>query len=382
VLDLSLTTTLEGIQTADMSQPAEDTLDDPPANAPGPFSNADADIILRSCDGSQFRVHKLLLYLVSPIFKDMLAIPQPQSLCGDKSELPVVDLTETGSTIRKLLHLCYPAIFDSPDASKSESLSEVTHLIEATTKYEIQSARKAALQLLIQPRFLDSAPLRVYATARRFRAEKEARLAAAHLLRRPLLQDESPADLEAIDYESLYHLVLYHKRCTVAASRVAFDHIWIHDGLYSWINCEDDFGTNITEISKGRKRKKTIEVPAHAWWIEFMLKTQDALSRAVSVVEIADRETLAALSIEAAECSLCRPNVARELPAFMDAFQKEIRRTISQVRQTGELNEVWVSPTYKLFGRSIWIWVSRESSFHSSLDSSRVEISSRRYAKT
>ncbi|KAJ7154121.1 hypothetical protein C8R46DRAFT_1118734 [Mycena filopes] len=62
-----------------MSESAPETLPDssPCAFAPrAPFDDATADVILHSWDGADFHVHRLVLSLASPFFKDMFALPQ------------------------------------------------------------------------------------------------------------------------------------------------------------------------------------------------------------------------------------------------------------------------------------------------------------------
>ncbi|OBZ74922.1 hypothetical protein A0H81_05181 [Grifola frondosa] len=53
------------------------------APASSPFDRADADIILRSSDGVDFRAHKTLLALSSPLFDGMFNVPQPATLANE-----------------------------------------------------------------------------------------------------------------------------------------------------------------------------------------------------------------------------------------------------------------------------------------------------------
>ena len=44
-----------------------------------PFDEGDADATLRTSDNVEFGVHRVILSLASPIFKDMFSMPQPQT---------------------------------------------------------------------------------------------------------------------------------------------------------------------------------------------------------------------------------------------------------------------------------------------------------------
>ncbi|KAH9022443.1 hypothetical protein EDB84DRAFT_495727 [Lactarius hengduanensis] len=48
-----------------------------PENRGFPFAPTDANIIIRSSDKVNFRVHKSLLAMSSPFFRDLLSLPQP-----------------------------------------------------------------------------------------------------------------------------------------------------------------------------------------------------------------------------------------------------------------------------------------------------------------
>ena len=68
----------------------------------------DANLIIRSSDSVDFQVHKSVLAMVSPIFREMLSLPQPsdgESVGG----LPVVELSEDSDLLNSLVSLLYPA---------------------------------------------------------------------------------------------------------------------------------------------------------------------------------------------------------------------------------------------------------------------------------
>jgi hypothetical protein len=203
------------------------------SNAPAPFDHRDADLIIRSSDGVQFRVFKLFLSLASVVFRDMFLLPQ-QNEDNTLDGLPVVELTETSNTIHNMLSLCYPT---SQITHESLILSDVVNLLEVTRKYDMEGAQKVAMELLTKPRFLTEEPLRVYAIACRLRNGPIAKLAAKSLSHRKLLEDTYSAELELCDGGTIYRVLSYHKRYIEAAVNVVKDHRWIRLGQYAFINC-------------------------------------------------------------------------------------------------------------------------------------------------
>src|SRR6266436_4776388 len=74
---------------------------------PPTFDIPDANIIIRSSDLVDFRVHKSVLAMMSPFFKDLLSLPQPsdsESVDG----FPVVQLPEDSELLSSLLSMLYP----------------------------------------------------------------------------------------------------------------------------------------------------------------------------------------------------------------------------------------------------------------------------------
>jgi hypothetical protein len=66
-----------------------------------------ADIILRSGGTKaavEFRAHRAILSIASPVFETMFSLPQP----GAEKTLPVCDLSEDSNTLQALLKFVYP----------------------------------------------------------------------------------------------------------------------------------------------------------------------------------------------------------------------------------------------------------------------------------
>jgi hypothetical protein len=72
-----------------------------------PFVIPDANFIIRSSDNVNFRVHKPVLAMASPFFKDLLSLPQPSN-CEIVDGLSVVRISESSELLNCLVSILYP----------------------------------------------------------------------------------------------------------------------------------------------------------------------------------------------------------------------------------------------------------------------------------
>jgi hypothetical protein len=72
-----------------------------------PFDVPDANLIVRSSDHVDFRVHKPVLAVSSPFFKDLLSLPQPHD-CKTVDGLPMVHFSEDSELLNSLFSMLYP----------------------------------------------------------------------------------------------------------------------------------------------------------------------------------------------------------------------------------------------------------------------------------
>jgi BTB/POZ domain len=79
----------------------------PTTSPPETFDVPDASLIIRSSDHVDFRVHKSVLALVSPFFRDLLSLPQPSD-SDSVDGLPVVELSEDSELLNSLVSFLYP----------------------------------------------------------------------------------------------------------------------------------------------------------------------------------------------------------------------------------------------------------------------------------
>lgn len=229
-----------------------------------PFNDPDADVILRSADNVDFRVFKVLMSLASPFFKTMFGLPQTQKEdnCDEmKDGLPVVQVTEESKTLEMLLSMCYPmAIVDPPTL---EMLEDVCVLLDAAIKYNLERVEKRVRGYLVEPRFLEIDPVRVYAIACHYRLEAEAKLAAKATVFKPLWKRPYGAELELITGAQLHLLLQYHDNCVDSAKNLTTDFAWIEQtSELSWFNC----GYCSKELRVIGTQSRNVDT----WWCNYM----------------------------------------------------------------------------------------------------------------
>jgi BTB/POZ domain len=149
----------------------------------------DADLILRSSASldshvpdacpTEFKVHKRILAIASPIFRDMFSLPIPST----GKDLSVVYLPESAQVIDIFLRFIYP--IKDPDVS---DLSVLAIALAPAIKYEVIAMIAPLRKLLVSQGFLTEHPLRVYAIATRHGLEEEAKIAATHSLSTDILR--------------------------------------------------------------------------------------------------------------------------------------------------------------------------------------------------
>lgn len=170
------------------------------------FGPPDGDIILRTqgVPTHDFRVHKLVLSLASPVFRDMFGIPQPAPSIP-RSDLEVVDVADPPQALDLVLRFIYPT--PPPDV---DSFALLVEGLVITDKYHIGGAQ-AELRLRLT-KFVKDDPLRAYAIASRFGFEEEAE-AASSLTTGIFLPGltELPDDLKNIPAVAYHKLVRIHE---------------------------------------------------------------------------------------------------------------------------------------------------------------------------
>ena len=169
--------------------------------APYNFDAPDADVILRSSDGKDLRVHRLILSLASPAFQGMFNLPQSTE---PSPEIPIIDVPESSDILQTFFQYLYPR---SPP--KISDLAMWTALYAVADKYSAEAVTDLLRDMLI-PRFLEIAPLRVYALASHWGFEEEAKIVSRGTLTIDMSNGFPEEDLKLMGSAACQKLYLLH----------------------------------------------------------------------------------------------------------------------------------------------------------------------------
>lgn len=166
------------------------------------FTTADGDIILRasseSGSGHDFRVHRFILGLASPVFKDMFSLPQPPAQDQtEEQKPPIVDVTDPPEVLDAILRFVYPGV----DLPKFTTLSFVSASLSTVDKYDLASMRTVLRDSLRT--FLPRDSFQVYTIACRFGFLEEAKVAAMVSTPRSTITRDYKKEIQHLSSEDL-----------------------------------------------------------------------------------------------------------------------------------------------------------------------------------
>lgn len=280
-------------------------------DAPPPFDDEDADVIVRTCDGVDFRVFKLILKLASPVFKDMFKMPQPAPDDDDEQRdgLPIVRVEEQSSVFGALLRFCYPQVDDPPIGA----LDEIVGILRAALKYDLDVIARRMKQLLLQPKFLESDPVRIYAIACHLKLREHAEFAARYSLRTPILEHPSKA-LEMISGLEYHRLLVYHKQCGELASSVVANLDLLPRSSYVWYKCRHSTCPSVPSMHSGNL-SLTVSSP-RKWWVDYLVRLDTELLQRPCGDTALDSSIRKGFLSVAAKCPTCSLVAAQDLAHF------------------------------------------------------------------
>lgn len=137
------------------------------------FASPDADVVLRSEEGTLFFVHSHTLCNASGLFRTMFTLPQPHHDVTNSNKPIEIPIYETDAITAPLLRL-----LRGPPIPSWHSFDTMECILFVAEKWDTPGPIAHIRDALMSPRFLNSDPLRLYTLAKHFGWKKEAKIAA------------------------------------------------------------------------------------------------------------------------------------------------------------------------------------------------------------
>ncbi|VDC04217.1 unnamed protein product [Peniophora sp. CBMAI 1063] len=311
-------------------------------NADEQFNAPDADLVLRCSDGIHFAVHRAILRLASPVFRDMLSLPQPS--VNDS----VVSMSEDSQTLRTLLRFIYPRSFCAePNLSE---LADIKRAAGLARKYDIQFMRDAAEKALVA--LADSQPEIAYVVAWKYEYPIALRAAARRYLE-PHESSSHDPDYDEVPATAFKRLLEYSDKVPSALEELLTDGrdeehpiTWIRPN-YAWWSEQDkpesvgfeegNAHMCLTEVTwyRGDSAAESHHAAVSSWWWTYVRAVVRLVqSRARPSLEDALRQPLVNTDArqQLAGCESCRLRVEYGLLDWTKQhLRAEIERRLDEI---------------------------------------------------
>lgn len=301
-----------------------------------PFDSKDANVVLRSSDNVDFKVHKHIIKLASPVLAAFISLapspPPPPSASRRHHMRRIVELSDPSEFLDMFLRFVYPV----PEPLLA--LDDVATVLELSHKYDSSTVTSRMRTHLLRPEFLESDPLQVYALASFAGMDDVVQIAARHTLPHPPPRPAHLTEKRMLPGAALLRLLDYRQRCVAAATRVAR----IENATVPWwlqlqwqrfcflSECGWECAKLPRRTLKWRKRlHECVEVPEY--WIEYMNAVGTALGDTLDPAVARDRELLRQAAEKAAGCSKCAGRVVWDLQEFGEILEDAIGEAIAGV---------------------------------------------------
>ncbi|KAF8057414.1 hypothetical protein FPV67DRAFT_1527340 [Lyophyllum atratum] len=181
-------------------------LEDPARKIHPAFNSKEGNVVLRSAEGTLYRIPSFILRNTSGLFRSVL--PPPRQL-GQNAEAQFTDpitVEEKDVFVERILRL-----ISGMETPRWESFDEIDAVLSLAEKWDAQGPISVIRSAITAPRFL-AEPLRLYVTAVRFGWDQEARLASTYTLTLSLYEEQYRAQLERLPAKDLMKLLDFHRR--------------------------------------------------------------------------------------------------------------------------------------------------------------------------
>ena len=302
--------------------------------APPPFDEAsDGDVVLKSSDGVLFRVHKVILSLASPFFRDMFSLPQTGTPLDGAGSGPIIPFTESSETIDTLLRVIYPS--EDPDP---KLVQEIEGVVEAAIKYDMQKCISVMRKKLIL--CASKEPIRVFMIACKNRLADVAS-AAAHLsLRRPILYSFELGSVvhpfsafEDITAGSLFRLIEYQRHSAKVANDAMSDLTWTREDFTWRTKMNDAIVGSCQKCARATLELGEEQLHVVGWWYSFYQQIIAMVRQRPCTALILESESLMdGALVEAAKCGECVKDAIHTLRTFRTIVTQHLDKQLAEVK--------------------------------------------------
>ena len=182
------------------------------------FCYPNGDVILRSTEGTLYRLHSYTLRKNSGLFDTMLSLPQPKicrpthnyhySTSGDARLYPdILDVYEADFPMAEILKLIYGIL--TPLRMSFDKIEAILALAE---KWDTQGVITTLRSVFSSPQFIDQYPIRCYVLSRHYGWDYEARLASTRTLALNLHEPIHARSLNQLSSKDLRLLLNLHRK--------------------------------------------------------------------------------------------------------------------------------------------------------------------------
>lgn len=293
-----------------------------------PLDKPAADLILRSADGVDFHVRKAIMEEASSVFEDMFAVGDPktsvthQASSQAETGLPVVELTEDGTVLDRLLRFIYPVA--NPAIS---SVKDAFDLLSAASAYMVNIDITKDIVNHFEA-VAEAQPLQAYIMAIARHHEDATRMAAKACLLRPCPGNAYVAELETITAGDLVRLRKYYMDCSAAvASACAFAHAETAQRGGDWF--ELAYSCICDPCRSDMHRSWYVPLP---WWDDCVSSISSPLKSTPHPKAVSAPEVLADIFGRGlAQCPRQKKEIIRTLKLFVEDFTCSIEKAVNSV---------------------------------------------------
>ncbi|CCM05410.1 uncharacterized protein FIBRA_07627 [Fibroporia radiculosa] len=263
-------------------------------------------------DQVKFLVCPQILAVASPAFAGIFAFALRAGI-----EAPAIQVEEYSDTWDQLMCICYP--MPNPEI---KTLDEVRLLIEAATKYSLEVVVDYLRRVLALPKFVEEAPLRVYAIACMHGFEGVGKHAAKMTFRQPIGGGQDVAELAYVSGMAYHRLLEYRLKCQEAKRQT----------VPVFLRCDHCSNSPISQsVMKFDLGWRSQEYRPSKHWLGYLEEARKALVTQPYGGVIASPALVAPVIKEGYNCKICATSIYIDMMQFVDVFQTGVEETVSQV---------------------------------------------------